>query len=292
MRKKVLLVANPVAGGGARHRIRRAKNYLRSRGCHVDMVLTSSRGDAVEAGRRAASGEYDCVIAAGGDGTHTEVLNGLGSSQIPLAFLPFGTTNVLALEAGIPINIEGACDLALEAEAVSVCVGMINEDRFLLMAGIGFDGEVVCNVDTALKRRIGKGAYVVSALRSFFKSPPSPVEVEFEDGSSLRGYGLVVSNARYYGGRFCVTPGASLWSDSLDGCLFLKSGRFALLRYAAKLFLGFPFNPEEAYIFKTSSLKVKGERVAVQTDGDFSGFLPVELKALPLGARLILPGKV
>ena len=114
MSRRVQLIANPVAGGDARERIRRAQRRLEQRGCTVELTLTGARGDARRAAAAAREAGFERIIAAGGDGTLNEVINGLAPAQVPLAFLPLGTTNVFALEAGIPFDVDAACDLALD----------------------------------------------------------------------------------------------------------------------------------------------------------------------------------
>jgi len=96
---KIKLIANPIAGGNALAKIRIAREFLEFHGCTVDLCLTGARGDAGKAAAAAKTEGFDRIIAAGGDGTLNEVLNGLAPSTIPLAILPLGTTNVFALEA-------------------------------------------------------------------------------------------------------------------------------------------------------------------------------------------------
>ena len=102
MSKKIIIIGNPIAGGGARKKILRASSILKASGIDAELKFTARKGDA-ESFAREASGLADTmVIAAGGDGTYNEVANGLLFSDTPLAILPLGTTSVLARELGIP----------------------------------------------------------------------------------------------------------------------------------------------------------------------------------------------
>ena len=287
---RILLIANPIAGGNARARIARAQAYLQQRGCTVDLRLTGARGDARRAGAEARAGGYDRVIAGGGDGTLNEVLNGLAPSAIPLAFLPLGTTNVLALEVGIPFAVEAACDIALDGEPRPVCLGRAGEERFLLMLSAGFDAEVVYRVNHRLKRWTGKFAYVWGALTQLLRSPPPAVElVRGEDGLVLRGYGVVVGNARLYGGKFSFTLGADLEAPELDVCLLLRPGRLALLGAVRRVALGRPLSGAQALQFRTRSLEIRGCGVHAQFDGDYLGRLPLQVRAEPDQLLLVFP---
>jgi YegS/Rv2252/BmrU family lipid kinase len=287
--RRIKLIANPTAGGAALGKIRQARACLEKRGCSVSLVLTAARGDAVKAAAAARDERIDLVIAAGGDGTLCEVINGLVPSDVPLAFLPLGTTNVFALEAGIPFNVERACALALEGTPRAVCLGMAGETRFLLMAGAGFDAEVVSRVNLPLKRRVGKLAYLAAAGATLLRWPPKPVEVQLEDGTTLQGYGAIIGNGRLYGGRFSVTPEASLEEESLDVCLFLRPGRLQMLRCAAIVAIGGALEAPHARCFKTREVRVRGEGVAVQIDGDYLGRLPMTFRAVAGELKLVLP---
>lgn len=289
--KIVKMIANPTAGGEALGRIRRAQACLEKRGCTVNLVLTAARGDAVKAAAAAKMEDVDLVIAAGGDGTLCEVINGLAPSELPLAFLPLGTTNVFALEAGIPFNVERACALALEGTPRDVCLGLAGETRFLLMAGAGFDAEVVSRVSLPLKRRIGKLAYLAAATTTLLRWPPKPVEVQLEDGTILTGYGVVIGNGRFYGGRFSITPRASLEEESLDVCLFLRPGRLQMLRCIAIVVAGGQLSAPHARCLTAREVTVRGEGISVQIDGDYLGPLPMTFRAIAGELRLVLPSR-
>ncbi|WP_213194726.1 diacylglycerol kinase family protein [Desulfuromonas sp. AOP6] len=289
MNKTIKLIANPVAGRQAVPRIEQARAYFEGRGFAVDLTLTQARGDATLAARQARNGGYCRVVAAGGDGTLNEVVNGLAPAEVPLGFLPLGTTNVFALEVGIPFEVEKACAAVLEGEARPVCLGKAGESRFLLMAGIGFDAEAVCRVSSRLKRQLGKLAYVISALQVWLDTPAREIQVELEDGSRQTCYGVILCNARYYGGRFVLAPAAGLENGHLEACLFLKGGRLAQLAYALRIGLHLPLKAPGVRIVQTRRLTLSGDRVAVQLDGDCAGRLPLTVEALPGELNLMFP---
>jgi YegS/Rv2252/BmrU family lipid kinase len=287
--RKVKLIANPVAGRQATGRIEEAVARLRADGAAVDLTLTGARGDARAAAARAREEGFDRVIAAGGDGTLNEVINGLAPSDIPLAYLPLGTANVFALETGIPFAIEEACKLALTGSARPICLGVAGDTRFLLMAGVGFDAEVVYGIDLRLKRLAGKLAYLAGGVATLLRRPQLPVEVEAADGSVYRGFGAVICNARLYGGRFSLTPQASLTCDRLDLCLLQRPGRLNLLRAAAAVASGRPLAPPAAILLEGQRFTLRGEGVPVQIDGDYLGRLPMTFRTAFGQISLVLP---
>jgi diacylglycerol kinase family enzyme len=203
--------------------------------------------------------------------------------------VPLGTTNVFALEAGIPLDVVAACRIALTGVPTPICLGRAGETRFLLMAGIGFDAEVVHRVDLRLKRRLGKLAYLVSAVQVFSSRSPQPFEVVLEDGSVLTGFGVIIGNGRFYGGPFSLTPGASLTEDLFEVCLLRKGGRWNLLHCLLRMLLRRPLAPAGALLFKTRSLTLRGAPVPVQVDGDPHGRLPMPFRAVSGELVMVLP---
>lgn len=286
---KVKLIANPVAGGDARNKINRAVAWLRDSGAAVDLFLTEKRGDALQAARIAREAGSDRIIAAGGDGTLNEVINGLVPSTIPLAFIPFGTTNVFALEVGLPFDVEQACETALHGRPRPVCLGMAGDTRFLLMAGIGFDAEVVAGVNLTLKRRVGKLAYLVSSLAVLLRSGLDAIEVVDEQGRRYQGCSAIIGNGRYYGGRFFITPEASLQEDAFEVCLFRSRSRLGFLCSMIKAACGRPLSEKEVWRFKGRELTFAGSKAAVQLDGDYYGRLPMTFRAAFGELTLVYP---
>ncbi|PNU18575.1 diacylglycerol kinase [Geothermobacter hydrogeniphilus] len=286
---RLLLIANPVAGGDARPRIDRALKLLRDAGAEVELAQTTATGDAERwAGEAGRESRYQRVLVAGGDGTLNEAANGLVGSDLPLAFLPLGTTNVFALETGLPTTTENLCRLALEGKPRPIHLGRAGERYFLLMAGLGFDAEAVRLLRPGLKQRLGKGAYLVSALQTLLRFPPFPLEIETDSGHFC-GHGAIISNARLYGGPFSFTPAAGLFSDRFEVCLFQQWNRRTLLRHALALLRRRPLDPRRVKIFSCRRISIKSPQVPVQLDGDFFCHTPLDLDIGSTCLQMILP---
>lgn len=285
----IQLIANPVSGGDARPRIARAATWLRAQGATVEVCLTQQRGDARRFAELAREGNFNRIVVAGGDGTLNEVANGLCGSDLPVAFLPLGTVNVFAIETGIPLELEQACRLAVEGRPRRISLGCINGENFLLMASAGWDAEAVARVRPAVKRSIGRLAYGVSAMESLLTKAPAPVQLVLTDGSRHEGFGVVVSNARHYGGHYVVTPKASLDSAQLEVCLFKRGGRLAMLGYALRLGLHLPLRSPSVTFFSIDAVEITGSGVPVQVDGDAWGKLPIKIVSQPAALSAVLP---
>jgi YegS/Rv2252/BmrU family lipid kinase len=278
---KVKLVVNPIAGNRAYKHIDRIMSVLEGE-AGVDISITRKKGDARRFARE--PGDADRLIVASGDGTINEVLNGMMEAgvDIPVGLIPLGVTNVLAKELGLPEDISEAALRALSGTPRRVSLGRINGRYFALMAGIGFDGEVVMNVERGKMKRVwGKGAHILSAVRLFCSYDPPVINVR-TSGGDLKGYTVIVSNARCYGGHFYVTPDASLYEPRLDVCVLKTRGRAALAGLAAAVVFNKQRESKSVTYFQTTVLELSSEgRCHVQIDGDYFGTLPVEIDVVP-----------
>lgn len=286
---RIQLIANPVAGRNAEAAITQAQRYFASQGVEVDLCLTRGRGDAEMYAAQGADRGYDRLVVAGGDGTVNEVVNGMTAGSPPLAVLPAGTTNVLALEAELPWRVDQACAVALHGIPTAIHLGLAGERRFVLMAGIGFDAAVVRDVDLSLKRRVAKGAYLISACLGWLRLRDTPLRIVDDRGVTHHGYGAIISNARSYGGKFTMTPEASLVADCLDVCLILRPGRMAQLMAGMALVSGRPLAYPWGEQLRGRVFVVSGDGVPVQIDGDSAGELPRTFAMNPFMIRLMIP---
>lgn len=268
----ICIIANPISGGDSSIQISLAVKWFQSHGASVELLKTQSPGHAEVLAALARTEKYDRVVVAGGDGTLNEVINGLAPSTIPVAFLPLGTTNVFALEAGIPSKLEAACKVALEGKPKPVTLGVVNKKRFLLMAGAGFDAAAVRNVNLALKKRVGKIAYVFSALITLIRAPLPSFNVINCDGRKQATCQVLVSNARFYGGRFRFTPEASVHTPIIHVCIVNPMTRMRFIITIIALSFGLALPGVSRY--STTQLRLEGNGIPLQIDGDNFGDTP------------------
>lgn len=298
MKNTVHLIVNPVAGGNAHSSIRKAQDIFAGAGYEVVLHLTTRKGDAEQFARgiSAASGSrIPLVVAAGGDGTINEVANGLVGSPLPMAILPLGTTSVLAREIDMPLDsIAAAVEYALSEKPHQVSLGRVAfEDGvtrfFLLMAGIGFDGDVVHGMNPSLKRLIGKGAYALSTVRSVVCHKPKLLTITYSraDGSVAKteGTSVIVGNAARYGGDFMITPHARLATPSLELMIDRSRGPVDFLRLLSAIGSGRTI-PGACYETVTA-IRIDGV-ARMQLDGDESGTTPVVIDVVPDALQLVM----
>ena len=262
---------------------------LREYGCAVDLRETQAPGDAERFAAEADPAAFDVVVAAGGDGTVNETINGLARSGLPLGLIPLGTANVLATEIGLRTDPASLARCVALGRPRPVTLGVANGRRFILMAGAGFDAHVVAGVSVPMKRRLGKGAYVLSTLRQLlvFTFPSYEVLI---DNTAQHAASVIVANGRYYGGRFVCAPDASLESATLRVCLFERSGRRATIGYALAMFTGRLPKLSSFRVIEARRIEIRGRPgEPLQGDGDIIGELDVAIEVLPNALDLIYP---
>jgi diacylglycerol kinase (ATP) len=289
--RRLLVIYNPTAGPRRRARLDAWLDALGRLGAVAVLRETLARGHAEALARGADPTAFDAVAAAGGDGTINEVVNGLAGSSLPLALLPLGTANVLANEIGLPSRPGALARIAAFGATRTVWPGEVLVPgaaagwRFLLMAGIGFDAEVVEHVDPGLKRLTGKAAYVASVLGRLRDYRPRRYGASI-DGLAVEPASLVVARSHFYGGRFVLAPEARLEVPVLHAVLFERSGRGAALRYMAEMVAGCLHRDRDVRRLTARSIELAGPAGApVQIDGDIRARLPVSVRiaASPLG---------
>jgi len=292
---QVLIVFNPVSGSGNRRIVEAVQQALSNRGCDVSLYPTQSAGDATRY-LAAYEGQLDVVAVAGGDGTINEVVNGLrerDNQSYRLALIPTGTVNVLAAELGIGKTPEGIADIILQGREKPIYLGSVNDRRFVLMAGIGYDAWVVDNVDLALKKKVGKLAYVLSMLKQLRHFGKKTYQLTV-DGERYQANSVVITNGRYYAGSFVLSRQADLSKPTTQ--VLMISGN-SPLKFIGIL-LGLPLGIMEkmpgmksvaARHVQIELLNAGTEREPVQADGDSLAELPLNLQMEDSPVRLLVP---
>jgi diacylglycerol kinase (ATP) len=284
------VIINPTSGGYAEEKRQALAAALEQSGFAPEFLMTAGPDDPARFARRlCAERENPLIIACGGDGTINGVLNGLEPGRATLAVAPFGTANVLARELGIATIGEAVARIA-RGTTRPMAVGLLQaEERrryFFLMAGIGFDGSVVEGVREKEKRRFGKGAYLLAALRCLRGWKRDFLDLAI-DGEHVACHSAVVCNARRYGGGFVLAPGADIFTPGFQVVCVRSAGRPAYFRLVLATMRGRELEGGDVCRLACRELTVVG-RKAVQVDGDFWGYSPVRITAVGEFVRLIV----
>lgn len=262
------LIYNPTAGRRRHEQILESVlSALRDGGFEVEPVPTRGPGDATRLARDRA-GRVEVVFAFGGDGTVREVAAGLLGTQTALGIIPGGTVNVLSMSLGLPRDPLAAARLAGRLEARELDVGLIGGMPFLMMVSAGLDSSVMAALDTRLKWRIGRAAYLWQGLREWWRYPYPRFELA-ADGVPLEASFVAVSNIPYYGGAYALAPGAHPHDGRLDLVLFRGHGRLATLGFALDLLRGAHLRRSDVTVRHVREVELRSPAGAVaQIDGD------------------------
>lgn len=186
--------------------IKKTQEYLLLYGIKADITPTKVAGHATELAQACVADGYDLVIAAGGDGTINEVINGLAYSNVTLGVIPLGTANVFGIEMKLPIEIRAACQVIASGYKRTIDLGKANGRYFVCMAGIGFDAHVLRKADSKLKKIYGALAYGIVGVAQLFTYRFRQIVIKIDDQPIVRkGYFVVVGNGKYYGGEVLFT---------------------------------------------------------------------------------------
>jgi YegS/Rv2252/BmrU family lipid kinase len=284
---KTLVILNPAARSDKASRLRERIAALSG---GASMRLTSEAGDAREIAAEAVREGFEVVIAAGGDGTLNEVVNGIGGSSVRLGILPVGTMNVFATELGIPQgNLERAWSVIEQGKVVEVDLPKANDTHFIQLAGVGLDAEVVRKTTADSKRALGPLSYLLTLVQ-VAAHKPSRVMLEAEGGRIIEGSFALIGNGRLYGGPFPVFQRASLFDGLLDVLVFQNQSHWDVVRYFQAIAFGtHPQLPDVEY-FQTSTMRVTSSGdVPVELDGEVAGMLPCLFSVSSQKLRVLAP---
>jgi diacylglycerol kinase (ATP) len=321
---KAELIFNPCAGQAvAANLLVEVVDFLAGYGCTVTLKKTCGPGEATTLARRASQEGADVVIAAGGDGTVSEVAAGILNTSTALAVLPLGTTNAWALQMGIPAlnpmlssamltrmmadweertNVQipanyyrrmllDAARVIIEGHTVPVDVGEVSGRHFLMWAGAGLDAAVVESVTTREKRALGSWAYALNALGTFSRYPSVDVKMTM-DGKKLetRTPLIIISNIQLYGGLVAIGAKASVSDGKLDVCVFKGGGFFTFAQHAFKVLSRQHLRDPQVEYYQCREIEIESSPcMPVHLDGDPFTQTPITVRTLQAALKAIVP---
>lgn len=283
----VLVIYNPAAGGGKQSRLNALIAALKEQSLEVETYETQKAGDATEFLQKRTLKD-EIVVAVGGDGTTREVINGL-SDNTPLAVFANGTANVLANELNLPKSARAMAKLIAKGNTLPIQFGRLNEERFCMWVGIGFDAWVVAKTNLNVKRKIGKAAYAISMFTQAFGYGRPQYKVQVDDKDYI-SYSAIITHARFYGGRFVLSQKANLKTPKLYALLFQKPGRLFFFKALFALLFGkmesvdgvvsIPFEKINIELVDDSTYSDSQRQLAnaLQADGDIVASLPLQVE--------------
>src|SRR5438552_5964840 len=281
------VILNPSAGNEqARHWQERIESIVR--GCPVRVTLHSAEAEALA--RRAAEEGFGKIVAAGGDGTVNEVVNGIVGSSAALGLLPIGTVNVFAMELGLPLrNLKLCWDIIQGDNVRFVDLPSANGRFFVQLAGVGLDAQVVKETSLAFKRSFGPLSYLISAAQIAARQPPK-LFIESESTSVDEASFVLIGNGRLYGGPFPFFKHAVIDDGLFDVVLFKRLGYLEIIKYLQNVVFSSDIRAPDIEYFQTEHLRVtSAQDVPLQLDGELAGSCPIDFRIQKKGLRVLTP---
>jgi YegS/Rv2252/BmrU family lipid kinase len=295
---RACVIFNPTARGEKAKRFRRHLDLIAAE-CALKQTL--SPGGARSLALQAVREGFDTVVAAGGDGTLNEVLNGIGDSpdgfeRARLAVLPLGTVNVFARELGLPMDLKRDWEIIRAGKEMRIdlpcveCVmnGVAQRRYFAQLAGAGLDARAIDLVNWPLKKKIGPLAYIWAGILAL-RQPASAITVASRADSAV-GELVLVGNGRFYGGEYRLFPRTDLRNGLLEVCVIPKTNWPALLRCGMALLTRGRLPAGAARSFQSETFALTSPMpTPLELDGESVGHLPATFSIQPQKLRVIVP---
>jgi diacylglycerol kinase (ATP) len=284
---RILVILNPSARG---ERAAAFAGRIKALARGVSVKISLRAGGARDLAATAAQKGFQTVVAAGGDGTVNEVINGLGDADVALGVLPVGTMNVFATELGIPAgNLAKAWNIIQEGHTRLIDVPMANAQRFVQLAGAGLDAEVVRQTPQDSKKALGPVSYILTLAQVAARKPPC-LHLSAPDGTRKTGRFVLIGNGRLYGGPFTLFKDAKIDDGLLDVLLFQNQSHWDIIRYLQAIAFGAHPDLHDVEYFQTPALRVECEHpVPFEVDGEIAGTLPCAFSFSPKKLLVFAP---
>jgi len=293
--KKARIIYNPTSGREAfKKELPTVLERFEQAGYETSAhATTPEEGDTIKAAKYAVDRGYDVIVAAGGDGTINEVINGIaGEEKRPkLGIIPTGTTNDFARALFIPRNIEKAVDIILADQSMFLDIGKVNEHYFMNIAGGGRLTELTYEVPTGLKTMIGQLAYYIKGIEMLPSLRPIRAKIEYDGNVIDEDLMLfLVANTNSVGGFEKLAPDAKLNDGYFDLLILRKTNLAEFIRIATMALRGNHLGDDNIIYAKAKNIKVTPEqKMQLNIDGEYGGLLPGEFKNLQQHIEFFVP---
>jgi diacylglycerol kinase (ATP) len=296
MPAKIPVILNPAARS---MQAAAREKAIRSLTPEPELILTSGPGQATELAEKLAREGHPIVVAAGGDGTMNEVLQGLcrvnseraaGEAHTALGVLPVGTMNVFSLELGLPSQDITACWKQISGGVFKqVDLWMANDQYFVQLAGVGFDAEIIQETTWESKKRFGPLSYVMSAMQVLTRTPPV-LSVNVEGRPPLHGSVVLVGAGKHYGGPVSVFPKASNQDGLLDVLVFRGLGGWEFAQMLRAILVdGYEPAEDIDYVQLREFTVTATPEAPLEVDGELANCgTPVSFKPAPFRLQIAI----
>ncbi|MBU0548906.1 MAG: diacylglycerol kinase family lipid kinase [Candidatus Omnitrophica bacterium] len=290
---KTKLIINPTAGRGrARKAIPRIKEIFRNRKIDFHTSVTDYYNQATHLAKEASLNGFELIIAAGGDGTVNEVVNGMLESKSCLGVIPLGIGNDFARALNMPFELEKACDIICkDFELKTIDAGKINERYFINGIGIGFDAWVARESRWIRRFSFPGCVYFFAVISTLFKYKTSSLRINFDDTVLEKKILLVaIGNGKSSGAGFLLTPEAEIDDGLIDVCVVDDISRLKILMHLPRAIKGTLETLPYVKTFKTKKLSIQSrDSLLAHVDGELLESCDYQIQVLPKKLKVIIP---
>lgn len=295
-RRRIFVVLNPMAGSCTAEDVRLALDRHFAPPDEYEIYETTGLDDedVVAVVREAAERDYSLIVAAGGDGTVSDVAEGLIGADIPMGIIPVGTANVFARELELPLDLDGACAaLAGPRATTSVDAMQVGDKLYVLQIGIGIDSLMIRDTEREAKRRFGRAAYLWTAFTRLIGFQPMRFTI-VADGvrSRPRASQVLVANGGVLGiPPFRWGPHIRPNDGRIDVCVVSARTALDYLGLAWHTALGQQRRDRNVrYFAARQSIVISADRpLPVQADGEIIGETPIQIQVVPSALQVVVP---
>ncbi|HEY9822134.1 MAG TPA: YegS/Rv2252/BmrU family lipid kinase [Candidatus Sericytochromatia bacterium] len=296
MKRSACLIFNPVAGQSDPEQDLLTIRTLLEPEIDLDIQLTTPEIDAGQLAKEAVDRGVHMIIASGGDGTLSATAEALVGTNIPLGVISRGTANAFASALGIPDAIEAACETILGGITKVVDAAMCNGKPMVLLAGIGFEAEVVEKADRESKNRLGMMAYIVAGVQQLREFETFEVTIETEEKVvTVTAAAVTIANAAPPTSILAQGPAGIIYDDGLLDLTVVapqtRAGAVASAYHLLQTALrGDAAERDDIGYLRAQRIKVTTDPPQkVVLDGEVIGTMPIEVECVPGGLTILVP---
>jgi len=294
---RVFVVLNPMAGSANAADVRQALEKHLGELIQTDIYETTGHEDVVAIVRAELTNSPSVVVAAGGDGTISDVAEALIGADVRLGIIPVGTANIFARELGIPLDLEDACALLdSQPNTTSIDAMKVGDQYFVLQIGIGIDSLMIRDTDRQSKRRFGRAAYLWTAFTRLIGYQPVRFTI-VADGKRVRPRAsqVLIANGGVLGAPpFRWGPNIRPDDGKIDVCIV---GARTALDYMGLIWhtiVGQQRRDRNVrYLTAERSIAISADQpLPIQADGEIIGDTPIQIEVVPDALKVIVPASM
>lgn len=272
------LVFNSNAAGGRKLKLINKVISILEKEHNVELFKTQSEEHATEVFKKLSNKKFDRLIVAGGDGSVCFAINEMIKNQSLndklVGYIPAGTANILQIETQIKKKAKEICQILVSDNHKKINLARINDKYFFLMAGIGFDSEIVASIDTRIKKYLGKIIFALKGFQHFLFLKKNKMQVEVDNKKIMADW-ILCTNSKYYAGPHSITNETNIFEKKIVAYIFRDLTRLKLIYYVWLILTKGDLMPAKSVIkIDLDKIKINGinKKLLSQVDGENCGY--------------------